>query len=175
MLETLEETIEILPQLLGNEAGWDSIVINRRKPYTYRAFYQNGPYRICLHRFESCDEEEAFYHPHPWPGAFKVLEGGYKMRLGRAPGRIQAPLPVCTIILNEGSSYEITDPLTFHTVEPVGKECFTVMVNGEPWAEDVRHKDVRTTKGKILDKMTTDELKAHLNKFRELLRKWNAS
>jgi len=54
---------------------WGSLVINRRKPHTYRVFRQFGEYRVCLHRFESCSEEEAFPHPHPWPGAFLLLKG----------------------------------------------------------------------------------------------------
>ncbi|WP_394999724.1 type II secretion system protein [Acinetobacter sp.] len=149
---------------------WDSLVINRRKPYTYRAFHQGTMYRICLHRFEECDEHEAFYHPHPWPGAFKILKGSYKMQIGYSKDRFSKPDEVTTIILNEGSSYEMLNPLTWHRIIPLGKECYTVMVNDAPWSPDVAHTDVRTTKGKDLAKMSTYELNEHFNAFRELLK-----
>ena len=74
MLEKLNEILAILPGLMEDRTNWKSLVINRRKPFTYRAFYQLGDIRICLHRFEECDEHEAFYHPHPWPGALKCLK-----------------------------------------------------------------------------------------------------
>ena len=65
-------------------AEWDSLIVNRRKPHTYRAFTFDGDLRICLHRFEPCEASEAFMHPHPWPGAFLVLDGQGGLRPGLA-------------------------------------------------------------------------------------------
>ncbi len=155
---------------MGNLSAWDSLIINKRHPHTYRAMYQNGPYRICLHRFEECEPEDAFYHPHPWPGAFKILKGAYRMKIGYAASRIIEPKPVATFIMSAGSSYEITDPLTFHTVEPLGGDCYTVMVSGEPWDRDTTHQQCRTTKGAQLEKMSELTLKLHLETFRDLLK-----
>lgn len=173
MLDELNRILEYLPIMLQDRSGWKSLVINRRKPYTYRAFYQFNDLRVCLHRFETCDEYEAFPHPHAWPAAFKILKGSYRMELRQAYDRFAAPEPTldnpsATLILTAGSSYEMTNPYTFHTIQPL-EECYTVMVNAPPWPEDAQHSEVRTTKGKDLDSMTEEELTAHFEVFKQLL------
>lgn len=168
MLEILNQVLKDLPTYMQDVGNWDSLVINRRKPYTYRAFYKIGELRICLHRFEVCDEHEAFPHPHPWPAAFKILKGSYKMGLARSENRESPPLPVATTIMTAGSSYEIVDPMTWHTIQPI-QECYTVMVNGLPWDKEVTHKEVRTTKGKDLQSMSAQELADHFAVFNGLL------
>ncbi len=75
MLELLDDVLAAIPSLIDSPAEWGSLVINRRKPFTYRAFTTWRGYRVCLHRFESCDEEEAVLHPHAWPGAFAIVQG----------------------------------------------------------------------------------------------------
>lgn len=168
MLDRLDFALGMLPSLMEFPEQWESLVINRRKPFTYRAFLNVGGYRICLHRFETCDEHEAFYHPHPWPGAFAILKGSYWMKLGYSKDRFTLPDHVAHALMTAGSKYSIENPMTWHTVEPQS-EVFTVMVNGAPWPADVAHKEVRTTKGKDLAKMTPDELKAHFDTFGALL------
>lgn len=163
MLNILEEKIKLLPEIIKDLSKWDSLIINRRKPHTYRAFYQfDDGIRMCLHRFETCDEHEAFYHPHPWPGAFKIVKGSYKMQIGQSYNSCSKPVDVATFIMNQGSSYEITSPLTWHTVIPLS-ECYTIMINGKPFEHP--HVDVRTTKGKDLQSMSETELREHLNNF----------
>lgn len=39
MLNKLDEVLKFLPALIS-DAKWDSLVINRRKPYTYRVSTQ---------------------------------------------------------------------------------------------------------------------------------------
>jgi len=68
------ESFETAPEV------WDSLIVNRRKPHTYRASRMYGDWRICLHRFDHCSEKQAFRHPHPWPGGFFVL-GGQRVKL----------------------------------------------------------------------------------------------
>ena len=172
MIETLKDTLKILPTLL-NPDNWSSLIVNRRKPYTYRVFRQLGDIRVCLHRFDTCDEHESFAHPHPWPGAFVVLSGGYKMNVGRFQNRFDKVLNTAlSLVLMDGSMYEITDPLTWHSVTPL-YPTYTVMVNGAPWTEDVAHTEVRTTKGKDLDSLAPDELAEHLATFRKLIEDYN--
>ena len=72
-----------LPGMLNQPGLWDSLIINRRKPHTYRIFTQYADLRLCLHKFDMCDEGEAFSHPHPWPAAFMVLKGKYKMNIAK--------------------------------------------------------------------------------------------
>lgn len=172
MLDRLQESLEILPGILANKDAWSSLVINRRKPATYRVFTTlPSGLRCCLHKFDVCDTHEAFAHPHPWPGAFAILEGKYMMKVGYScGGRLDAnPVNVTTLLLGTGSCYEIIDPLTWHSVIPL-VTTYTVMVNDAPWEADYAHTEVRTTKGKDLDTMPEPELLAHLAKFQNLLR-----
>jgi len=82
------------------------------------------------------------------------------------------PAEVATFILGKHSCYEIINPLTWHAVIPL-EPTYTVMVNGSPWdTETFAHKDVRTTKGKDLDKMPEPELFEHLGIFKRLVADW---
>lgn len=175
MLSNLFDALTILPKLLDDRSAWDSLIVNRRKPYTYRVFttLPNG-LRLCLHKFDPCHTHEAFEHPHPWPGAFIVLDGRYKMKLAYSRnGREDvSPDEVATFILDKHSSYEIVNPLTWHSVIPL-EPTYTVMINGAPWdTETIAHKSVRTTKGKDLDKMPELELLQHLNVFKIFVNEW---
>lgn len=165
----LEKLQELLPQVykdVVSEAGWDSLIINRRKPHTYRIFKQYDNLRVCLHKFEPCDSDEAFSHPHPWPGAFLVLYGGYEQTLGYSNDLTSKPEIVSREILKPGSMYEITNPKTWHSVRPL-RTTYTIMVNGPPFESP--HKEVRTTKGKDLEKMSEQELIEQLGVFNTLL------
>jgi hypothetical protein len=158
-----------LPLMLEDQSLWQSLIVNRRYPHTYRVFH-NLPdgNRICLHRFDPFSAGESFYHPHPWPGAFVVLGGKYHMKVGMAPDRTSPPREVLEEVLTTGAAYSITDPLTFHSVTPLDT-TYTVMLNGPVCPADVAHVETRTTKGKDLDKMSDEELQRHLRVFRELL------
>ncbi len=166
MLDKLDEALKLLPNLLNDKANWDSLIINRRKPHTYRVFtiLPNG-LRLCLHKFDPCCMDEAFLHPHPWPGAFILLEGSYRMKVGYSKSRTELPADVLEVILTKGCKYEIINPLTWHSVTPL-EPVYTIMVNGEPWDENTAHVDVRTTKGKDLNKMPEGELEIFLGKFK---------
>jgi hypothetical protein len=171
MIKKLDDMLGFLPNYISSGIGtWDSLIINKRKPHTYRIFTQIGDYRVCLHKFDVCDETESFYHPHPWPGAFIVLSGSYLMDVGRSVDRLSAPKEVMSLKLTRNSMYEITDPLTWHKITPL-EPTYTVMINGEPWdKETVAHTAVRTTKGKDLEKMSLLYTEAELVKFAQLIR-----
>lgn len=174
MLDKLNESLAILPEILSNRSAWSSLIINRRKPATYRVFTTlPSGLRLCLHKFEPCDTHEAFAHPHPWPGAFAVLQGKYKMKYGYSClGREdKEPADVSTVILSAGSAYEIVNPLTWHSVIPL-ETTYTVMVNDKPWDADYAHVEIRTTKGKDLDTMPEPDLLDHLELFKRLVDKW---
>ncbi len=172
MLDKLFQTMPLLPDLLNKPEVWDSLIVNRRKPHTYRVFTQLGDVRVCLHKFNACDRHEAFQHPHPWPGAFMVLHGAYRMWLGRSPDREAGPETVAETYLTEFSAYQIIDPLTWHSVIPE-TDTFTIMINGPAWDRDtVAHTKVRTTAGKDLDKMPEFELLNHLDNFKVLVGQW---
>lgn len=170
MLAELDQLLRSsLPTLLKDRSKWDSLIVNRRKPHTYRVFttLDNGN-RVCLHKFNPCDTHEAFEHPHPWPGAFIILDGSYQMRIGASKDREdKTPYPVAEFIMRKWASYTIKEPLTWHAVVPL-ETTYTVMVNGKPFDQEVAHAEVRRTAGKDLDKMPENELMTHLDIFRLL-------
>ena len=168
MIELLKRMLPEIHESLLNDSDWDSLIINRRKPWTYRVFRQFGDYRVCLHGFHECDSDEAFIHPHPWTGAFLLLEGSYVQKLGFSQTKEKDSVPEFFYreVLETYSSYEILDQRIWHSVQPLTR-CYTVMLNGKPW-EDA-HGAVRTTKGKDLEKMSEEDLKKHKNHFIPLL------
>ena len=153
---------------IRNLEKWDSLIVNLRKPHTYRAFMYYGDHRICLHRFSPCLPVESFQHPHPWPCRVLVLQGKYEMEVAHSKGRDQFPQDVMTTTLSSGSSYSITSPLTWHAVRPATM-CYSLMVNGRPWSPEQAHESAPTTKGKDLDKFSELDLKVHLVNFETLL------
>lgn len=184
MLNKLNRVMEALPNMLSEPRRWKSLIVNRRKPHTFRAFTQFQELRVCLHRFEMCDELEAFRHPHGWAGAFEVMGGYYRQKVWYSESRIADPCrkPVIDMILGPGSQYEISNPLTWHSVQPLSgydgaedvfvnlpESAWTVMVNGEPWDADTAHVNTVTTKGKDLDKLTPEQMTDHLRAFQCLM------
>ena len=173
MFGALDYALRQLPELLEDPELWETLVINRRRPHTYRVWtmveYRYKPLRICLHRFEPCTPFDAFAHPHPWPGAFFVLKGRYKQRLWTSPDRYSAKVTlVSDMILDRGSSYLIDNPLVWHSVQPL-ETSWTIMVNGEPWDKEVAHVEAPTTAGKDLDRMTGSAKLDHLDAFKKML------
>lgn len=180
-LEILDSVVGSLKRSIDEIKQWDSLIVNRRKPHTYRvstmfktvtpgAFIGEGPYngdvRVCLHKFDPCSPQDAFTHPHPWPGAFMVLKGSYIMRVGFSQDHEKTPDQSLTTVLTAGSKYAITNSLTWHSVQPT-ETCYSIMVNGKSF--DRPHIAAPTTKGKDLDRFSEEELTNHINYFRELL------
>lgn len=177
VLEVLYAAMDDLPSLMEDPTRWTTLVINLRRPHTYRAAiaypYEGHQYRICLHRFDACEDAEAFVHPHPWPGAFWVLEGSYRMRVGRSPDRFSEPTHFDSMVLTPGSRYTITHPLVWHSVAPE-ETAWSMMVNGEPWDPKwIAHSKAPSTKGKDLQTMTGDQLAEHFKTFKRLRRNFN--
>lgn len=172
MRHKLIEAMKNLPDLLDKPEIWDSLIVNRRKPVTYRVFTNLPEYRICLHEFDPCHTHEAFQHPHPWAGAFIILDGRYEMNVKLSKDRTDHnPADAITLILAKHSIYEIVNPLTWHSVVPL-VTTRTVMINETPWPKEVAHEAVRTTAGKDLDKMPHDALIEHLNMFKKLTQEY---
>lgn len=146
--------------------GWGSLVINRRKPHTTRLFKQFDELRVCLHRFEACTDEEAFAHPHPWPGAFLLLDGSYIQTIGYSFSTIAEPDFLFKEKVVPGSCYEIINPLTWHKIQPT-QTTHTIMINGPPFEQ--QHSEVKTTAGKDLDTLSKQETLFLLQSFNILL------
>ena len=164
---SVDKAAEIALEAAADPSCWESIVINRRKPHTYRAFIQFEASRICLHRFDACDRDDSFSHPHPWPSSMLILSGKYEMAVGRTPDLLSSePSSVIFVTLSAGSVYHMLDQHTWHKVIP-RTQCYSLMVNGPRWVN--AHQQAPSTKGKRLEPMGSGDLVQHLAQCRQLL------
>ena len=169
MLIPLKTAVEQALKRINDPTQWESLVINKRKPVTFRAFTMYNDQRICLHRFEACTESEAFIHPHQWPCRVLVLQGNYHMLVGSSKTIDDVhPQFVMDMHLTKGSSYTMERENTWHAVHPKSL-CYSLMVNG-PRYEDP-NAAAPSTSGKGLVAMDSLELTAHLTNFKTLLQK----
>ena len=149
---------------------WDSLIINKRKPFTRRMwFYLPDPMqhlRVCLHEFLPCRLDEAFAHPHGWPAEFAVMSGAYREDLWFSDKTVDvADCPPVSSVYTQGSWHVIERPNVWHRVQPL-EITYTVMVNGLPFENPLP--DVRSTKGKDLEEMTEDDKLEFLELFAAL-------
>ncbi len=176
MIETLQELLPDVLKSIRNALGyspegardeWESLVIDRRKPHTTRAFRMFGENRVCLHVFEPCEAKECFSHPHPWPGAFLMLKGEYIHHVGCTNYLTDKNVKwIARELVRPDTFYEITSPFTWHGVHPL-KTSFTIMLNGPEFEN--KHEETRTTKGKDLKSLDFHSLLHHLTSFEVLL------
>jgi hypothetical protein len=150
-----------LAPLLSMPRLWSSLDVNYEPPHVERLWLQyDEEYRIYLHRIHPC--KKALYHPHPWPSAIHILLGTYEMRVGYGAGN-QEPPTATTLVLREGSEYEMIDPAGWHDVRPLAP-VYSIMVTGKPWN---RWSPSPTTKLNPLTPQVHNEL---LAEFRTLFR-----
>ena len=90
------------------------------------------------------------------------------MKVGKSKDLKSDPEDVASFYMGPLSGYEITSPLTWHSVIPLAT-TYTVMINGPAWSPEVAHSKVRTTKGKDLGKLSLEELGEHLQIFKRLI------
>jgi len=131
MFRKLEEVEENLPRLLSfPDTYWQSLDIVYEPPHVERLWVQEPDCRIYLHCIHPANG--ALFHPHPWPSAVKILQGGYEMGVGYRNGE-EIPV-VATMFLPPGSRYEMVDPKGWHYVKvPEGSISLSLMVTGLPW------------------------------------------
>jgi hypothetical protein len=136
MLDVLHRVESLLPALVTDRVGWSSKLIDYTPPVVWRLYrdlaVDGVTYRVYLHRIFAC--EEAFYHPHPWPSAIRVLpmpNAVYEMGVGYGTG---APPPLAaTLRVRDGFEYEMVDRGGWHYVKVVGAPSVSVMVTGPVW------------------------------------------
>ena len=97
-----------------------------------RVWLEYGALRICLHRIYPANPSKTLFHPHPWPSSMKILKGTYEMGIGFSENNDQPPL-AATIILSEGTYYEMIHPKGWHYVCPVENITYSLMISGRPW------------------------------------------
>jgi hypothetical protein len=140
MLDQLTLAEQQLPYLLTKPELWQSLFVNYEKPHVERVWCPWGDYRINLHRILPCQAEETFFHPHPWPSAMKILGGTYQMLIGYGSGLQEPPIST-TCNLTAGSTYEMVDPDSWHSVRPLDRPVWSVMLTGKPWGREMPKSD----------------------------------
>lgn len=175
MLEKLNKIIrEDLHDMLRNIGIWKSMVMNRYKPVINRAYTTVGEDLLSLHRMDCFGEKgKALFHPHPWPGAFYILKGNYKLKLGVTADLVaKHPETAATIYLKDGCSYEMPSPYTWHAVTPIDECTYSIMLNGPTWPVGVRHSLIHHESDEELgfNPMDDETLFNHLSEFDQLLR-----
>lgn len=127
---TLKQIEKELPQILRDEKRvWNSLDITYLPPRVKRVWTQyNDKIRLFLHKIYPASKDEAFYHPHPWFSAMKIVKGSYQMGLGY-DDETESPPIVSTQIFNQGSYYDMTNPKGWHYVA-ASDIVYTIMITG---------------------------------------------
>jgi len=144
MLDTLLRIEKALPKLIENRAAWHSLDVDYEPPRVERVWRDTedemgDTVRICLHRIHPC--ERALVHPHPWPSAMRVVHGRYEMKVGDGGvddlAGTQGYHKCATLILHPGSAYEMVDPHAWHSVRPLGRCAYSLMIMGPKYKEQI--------------------------------------
>jgi hypothetical protein len=134
MIDKLKQIEDkLMLELLSQPDIWQSLMIDYHPPIVERLWTQINKHRISLHFIHTCNREDVLFHPHAWPSAMHVIEGGYEMGLGFGEGE-EEPEKIATILVPHGNMYyDMTHIDGWHYVRPINSVCSTVMLSGEPW------------------------------------------
>lgn len=133
MLESLHFAESELHELIEDEKGWNSVLIDYHPPVVERLWRNWGlDQRLYLHCIHPCKEGESLFHPHPWPSAIKLISGRYESAIGYGKGD-EVPPQAARLIIHAPSEYEMCDPDGWHYVRPLDKPSYSLMITGKPW------------------------------------------
>lgn len=137
MFDALETALSHLPQWLALD-DWNSLHVTYEAPEVERVWRSWSEYRVLLHVIHPC--QSPLYHPHPWPSVVKVLAGSYEMRVGHGAGLAEPPVAM-TILAGPGTTYAMTDRDAWHSVRPLDRPSYSVMLAGRPWGREMPRAD----------------------------------
>lgn len=134
LLERLKQIEdEVLPDLLrGPDTQWNTLDVIYHPPHVERCWMQLDDIRLFLHQIHNHpDPAECLAHPHDWPSAMKIVSGRYIHDVGyydpMSPGLFRW---LTRAELAAGTYYEMSDPIAWHRVCPIGRPALTVMIAG---------------------------------------------
>jgi hypothetical protein len=134
MLRVLHEGLASLPSLLQEPQGWNGLLVTYEQPTVerlWRPLDAGDGSRIHIHIIHPCLEGQAYFHPHPWPMAIRVLEGKYEMGIGFSVDD-EPPERFATVMVVPGTEYDMAHPGGWHFVRPLEDPVVSVMVTGKP-------------------------------------------
>lgn len=172
----LEEAICKIRTLLDAELRtgvkfFDSLVIDKAKPLTYRLTvkmnYYGQEYTINLHKFLPCSPDETFPHPHAYPIYTKILKGSYDCHFTYKD--LASTESAVTLICGpkELSEYSMDKPDEWHKVVPK-EETYTIMIRGKNFTNP--SPECKTVSGKDLQEIEPNEKNTLMKEFLGLLR-----
>ena len=86
MLSVLDDVLKSLPAMLDDPAAWDSLIVNRRKPTTYRVFrYLDRRNARQPAQVRPVRPTRGVSAPAPVARRIALLEGAYRMWVGFTP------------------------------------------------------------------------------------------
>ena len=142
LMQALLEVEADLPQLLEDESRWNTLDIDYHPPHVQRVWTEHNGYRVCLHRFpNSCNLNVALYHPHPWPSAIRIIEGGYVQSIGHETiigNEEEYTIKVVTdaiVSMQSDDVYIMANPKAWHKVVPA-IETYSLMLMGPLFDKD---------------------------------------
>ena len=103
---TNQELLDIRTHLVNDK--FDSILINKRNPVTYRLFAQINGVRVCLHKML---EGTTKPHAHKYDVRVLILDGEYRHEIYNKNYE-----SVYSEKVVKGSAYHIVNPNTLHSV-----------------------------------------------------------
>ncbi len=148
--------------------SWNTLEVLYEEPRVERLWQQLGENRVYIHRIHPC--YKPLYHPHSWPSAVHILAGKYRMQVGYETIPTIPPSPTLTVILSEGSFYEMVDPAGWHSVEPLAGPSLSIMLTGKPW-----FKTTVTAEQRATNRPLTDEVKAGLLQDARVYLTWTSN
>jgi hypothetical protein len=123
-----------LPGWLYQPEKWNSVYVDYEPPFVERLWLQlDDEHRLFLHHIAPCREQQALWHPHPWPSIVKVMQGsGYEHGVGYdGTGEGKAPVAM-TQVVHGSMTYEMLSPHVWHYVRPLWPS-WSIMIIGKPF------------------------------------------
>lgn len=136
MINELNKYLKMLPELLEDEAQWDSLLIDKYPPVIYRlSLPVTDELTLVLHKLFPCPvDSDAYIHSHSWPFALKIIRGEYEMGVGFSTNRKEPPPIIHKIIIGSGTVYEMSSSDIWHYTKPLSNEpSYSVMLIGKRW------------------------------------------
>lgn len=132
MSQVLDQAIKELPNLFRSAPQWPNYFLDYYAPPVERIFipYENSTF-ICLHKIYP--SKTALFHPHAWPCAVQICDGGYEMEIGYGDPKGPRPNVAMKFTLPAGARYSMVDPNCWHSVRPIDKPSYSVCVVGPKW------------------------------------------
>ncbi len=136
---------------------WNSLDVTYKDPHVQRLWRDFGENRIYLHKIYKC--KNPFFHFHPWPSAMKVVAGSYKMNVGYGDRMLDKPPNIClSQIVPARTYYEMLDPNSWHSVNPISNYSLSLMITGRLFDDKSKVKPKVFKRLPSLDESTKKEI-----------------